>query len=365
MERPLACYGIGAAPDAWGVGQVGAAPLVCRRPVRFNSGMISAFANALVLTGPTGSGKTRLGVELAERLGAEVVSMDSMALYRGMDVGTAKPTADERRRVRHHLVDVLDPWESANVAWWLEQARAAVRTIEGRGRCALIVGGTPLYLKALLRGLFAGPAADDELRRRLEAEAARTGVPALHARLAGVDPAAAARVHPNDLRRIVRALEVFELTGRPISEWQTQWAGVGGRGSGVRGKPEDASLTPTPKRLTPVLWLDLPRAQLYDRINRRVDAMFAAGLVDEVRALCELPRPLSREARQALGYKEVFAHLDGAATLAATVERVKARSRRFAKRQLSWFRHLPECRPATAELTWRLWAPTMKQTAAD
>src|SRR5262249_10798016 len=143
--------------------------------------------------------------------------------YRGMDVGTAKPSVAERARVRHHLLDVLDPWESATVAWWLGQAAACVRDIESRGKTALLVGGTSLYLKAILFGLFEGPPGDEELRARLRAEAERDGKQALHARLKVVDPATAARLHVNDIRRIIRALEVFELTGRPISEWQTQW----------------------------------------------------------------------------------------------------------------------------------------------
>jgi tRNA dimethylallyltransferase len=303
------------------------------------------FAHALVLTGPTGSGKTDLGIELAERLGAEIISMDSMAVYRGLDIGTAKPTAAQRRRVTHHLLDVRHPWESASVAWWLEQAAACCREIEERGRRVLFVGGTPLYLKALLRGVFAGPAEEPTLRRRLAEEAERLGPFALHERLARVDPAAADRLHPNDLRRVIRALEVWALTGRPISAWQTQWEAA--------AIPEES---PRPPR---VLWLELPRAELYARINARVECMFADGLVDEVRALRGLGRPLSREARQALGYKEVFAYLDGTATLPETIARVQTRSRQFAKRQLTWFRHLPECRPATKDLTWALWVPTI------
>jgi tRNA dimethylallyltransferase len=184
------------------------------------------FNQALILTGPTGSGKSRLALEVAERLGAEIVSMDSMALYRGMDVGTAKPSRADRGRVPHHLLDVLDPWESASVAWWLGRAADCCRDIAGRGRRPLLVGGTPLYLKALLFGLFDGPPADESVRRRLAAEAERDGREALHDRLARVDPACAGRLHPNDLRRVIRALEVWELTGRPISAWQTQW-GVG------------------------------------------------------------------------------------------------------------------------------------------
>src|SRR5437879_5266792 len=181
------------------------------------------FQDAYVLTGPTGSGKTRLGIQVALRLGAEIVSMDSMALYRGMDVGTAKPTPEERLQVRHHLIDVLDPWESASVAWWLEHAAECCRDIETRGKHVLFVGGTPLYLKALMCGLFDGPPADEELRSRLTEEAAAAGSAVLHDRLAHLDPASAQRIHINDLRRIIRALEVCELTGRPLSAWQTQW----------------------------------------------------------------------------------------------------------------------------------------------
>jgi tRNA dimethylallyltransferase len=292
------------------------------------------FQHALVLTGPTGSGKTALGLNLAARLDAEIISMDSMALYRGMDIGTAKPTAAERDRVRHHLIDVLDPWESASVAWWLGRAADAVRDIEARGKRALFVGGTPLYLKALMFGLFDGPPADAELRRRLAEEAERDGPLALHQRLAGVDPTSAARLHPHDVRRVVRALEVWTLTGKPLSAWQTQWTRAGDE-----------------EKAEGIVWLDLPREELYARINARVLAMFEAGLVDEVRALARLPRPLSREARQALGYMEVFALLEGQATLEATVAEVQQRTRNFAKRQITWFRHLPGCRPVTKELT--------------
>jgi tRNA dimethylallyltransferase len=301
----------------------------------------AAFRHALILTGPTGSGKSRLALTLAERLGAEIVSMDSMALYRHMDVGTAKPSAEDRARVPHHLIDVLGPWETASVAWWLERAAACCRDIESRGKRALIVGGTPLYLKALLHGLFDGPPADEALRRRLTEEAERDGKEALHDRLAAIDPASAARLHPNDVRRVVRALEVWELTGRPISAWQTQWAA-----------PPDLP----PDRC---LCLDLPRPELYRRIDDRVEAMFAGGWIEEARALRALGRPLSREATQALGYREVFDHLDGRATLEETVRLVQARSRRFAKRQFTWFRHLPGCRFVPEELTFALWGLTM------
>jgi tRNA dimethylallyltransferase len=306
---------------------------------------LDPFADALILTGPTASGKTRLGVELAERLGAEIVAMDSMTLFRGMDVGTAKPGPAERNRVPHHLLDVLDPWESASVAWWRDQAAACCRAIAARGRRPLFVGGTPLYLKALLFGLFDGPPADEALRQRLTAEAEQAGRAALHARLAAVDPPAAARLHPNDVRRVVRALEVWELTGRPISAWQTQWSAASGPG-------------PAADR---VLWLDVPRDELYRRIDARVGEMLAAGLVEEARALRRLPRPLGREAAQAVGYREVFDYLDGRATLEEAAERIRTRSRQLAKRQLTWFRHLPGCRPATRELTFAAWGLTMSK----
>jgi tRNA dimethylallyltransferase len=303
------------------------------------------FRNALILTGPTGLGKSHLALTLAERLGAEIISMDSMALYRHMDIGTAKPTVEDRLRIPHHLLDVLDPWESANVAWWLEQAAVCCRDIEFRSRRALFVGGTPLYLKALLHGLFDGPPGDETIRQRLLAETKQLGASALHDQLAQVDPASAARLHPNDTRRVIRALEVWELTGRPISSWQTQWA----------GHPQKE----TRDGLLRCLCLEAPRDLLYQRINARVEAMIAMGLVEEVKALLHLSQPLSREARQALGYKEMFDHLEGRASMPETVERIKTRSRNYAKRQLTWFRHLPECRMATRELTFAYWGLTM------
>jgi tRNA dimethylallyltransferase len=304
------------------------------------------FADALILTGPTASGKSALALDIAERLGAEIIAMDSMTLYRGLDIGTAKPTAEERRRVPHHLIDVLDPWESASVAWWREQAAACCREIVARGKRPLLVGGTGLYLKAVLCGLFDGPPRDEELRRRLTAEAEAEGPRALHGRLAAVDPISAARLHPHDVRRVVRALEVWQVTGRPLSAWQTQW-----------GTNADAARCRA-------VWLDLPRDELYRRIDVRVEEMIAQGLVEEVQALRRLPHPLSREAAQALGYKEMFAYLDGRTTLAETIQGIQTRSRQFAKRQVTWFRHLPGVRPVgpapTEELTIAAWGLTIQ-----
>jgi tRNA dimethylallyltransferase len=301
------------------------------------------FARSLILTGPTASGKSALALELAAKLNAEIIAVDSMTLYRGMDIGTAKPSADDRARVPHHLIDVLEPWESANVAWWLERATAAVANIEARGKRALFVGGTPFYLKALLCGLFEAPPSDEELRLQLEAEAER-GREALHARLAEVDPTSARRLHPNDVRRVVRALEVWHLTGKPLSEWQQQsWWGD----SAPRFPPGAC------------LCVDVPRPLLYNRIEQRVEAMFAAGWVDEVRSLRALPRPLSKEASQALGYREIGEHLDGNRTLEETVAEVRLRTRQFAKRQLTWFRSLPGLEFCEAKLTFARWGDRM------
>jgi tRNA dimethylallyltransferase len=282
-------------------------------------------SRTVFLTGPTASGKTALGVALAEHLGAEIVSMDSMALYRRMDIGTAKPSPVQRHRVPHHLIDVLDPWEDCSLTDYLAKAADAAERIRAAGRIALFVGGTPLYLKALLHGVDSGPPPDPELRARLAIEASEHGNAFLHERLAQVDPAAARRIHSNDLRRITRALEVFEKTGRPISASQVHFH-----------NPPDAA--------GPVYCLDVSRDELYRRIDDRVEAMFRNGLVDEVRELLRLPHPLSRTARQALGYKEVIDHLEGRRDLAETIELVQRRSRQFAKRQLTWFRSLKQCR---------------------
>jgi tRNA dimethylallyltransferase len=306
----------------------------------------SPFASALILTGPTASGKSALALELAERLNAEIVAVDSMTLYRGMDIGTAKPSLADRARVPHHLIDVLEPWESASVAWWLDQATAAVKDIESRGKLALLVGGTPFYLKALLCGLFPSPPADEELRRKLESE----GSEVLHGRLAGVDPVSARRLHPNDVRRVVRALEVWHLTGRPLSEWQQQsWWG----GEKPRFGPGQC------------LVIDVPREVLGERINRRVEQMFAQGWIDEVQRLRDLPRPLSKEASQALGYREIREHLEGFRTLRETIAEVQLRSRQFAKRQLTWFRSLAGAEFCNAKLTFERWLERMAARLSD
>jgi tRNA dimethylallyltransferase len=317
------------------------------------------FQNALILTGPTGSGKTALALELAPLLNAEIVVMDSMTLYRGMDIGTAKPTAAERSAAPHHLIDVLDPWECGNVAWWLKEAARCCQEIESRGKQVLFVGGTPFYLKALLQGLFDSPPADQELRRKLETEAEVAGPFALHARLATVDPASAQRLHPNDVRRVVRALEVWHLTGKPLSDWQQQgWWQPGSEVKPRReGFPErSASEVDT---FPCCLALDIPRSELYARIDRRVEAMIAAGWIDEVERLRRLSQPLSKEAAQALGYREINDFLEGKRPLPETMAEIQLRSRQFAKRQLTWFRNLPGCLLVKGKLTFDLWRGRM------
>ena len=278
------------------------------------------------LSGATASGKTGVGIELARLLDAEIVSMDSMALYRRMDIGTAKPTADERRAVPHHLIDVIEPHEEYSLAQYIDAVKRCVAEIFALGRQVLFVGGTPLYLKGLLRGIFEGPAADEQLRSDLAAEARLRGGQWLHERLAQIDPVSAARLHPNDARRLVRAIEVFKKTGRPISQWQQQF---------------DTGL---PAEECRVFVLDRPREELNRRINRRVDEMFAAGLLDEVRGLLSDPKPLSKTAAQAVGYCELLEHLRGLRGLEESMDLVKMHTRRFAKRQGTWFRGLSECR---------------------
>ncbi len=279
------------------------------------------------LTGPTAAGKTGVGIELARMIGAEIVSMDSMALYRHMDIGTAKPDRCQLETVPHHLVDLIEPHEEFSLARYVEAASQCVEQIKARGREVIFVGGTPLYLKGLLRGIFEGPQADWELRDRLQEEAERLGPESLHRRLAEVDPKAAERLHPNDTRRLIRAIEVFEKTGVPISRMQRQFD---------TGRAANECC---------VFVLDWPRAELYARIDRRVDQMFDAGLVDEVRSLLSRAEvPLSKTASQAVGYREVIEHLEGERDLAETVDLVKTHTRQLAKRQCTWFRGLSECR---------------------
>jgi len=280
---------------------------------------------AVLLAGPTASGKSALALALAERFAAEIVSVDSAQVYRGMDIGTAKPDAATRARVPHHLVDLLDPTEAYSAARFRADALSAIAAIRARGRVPLLVGGTMLYFKALAEGLSALPAADPALRARLDARASAAGWPALHAELARIDPATAARVAPTDAQRIQRALEVHALTGTPLS-----------RLLGVR--EADGALGPA----VAVALLPPDRARLHAAIARRFDAMLAAGLVDELAALRrryaltpELP------AMRCVGYRQAWEFLDGAIDAATLRAKGIAATRQLAKRQFTWLRAWP------------------------
>ena len=291
------------------------------------------FDDALVLTGPTGCGKSTLALALAPRIDAEIISMDSMTLYRGMDIGTAKPTIDDRQLVPHHLIDVLDPQESSNVAWWRDRAKSACESIRNRGKVPLFVGGTPFYLMALRYGLFDAPPADDVVRQRIELEINRSGAESVHARLATVDAVAAKRIHANDTRRLVRALEVFELTGTAISSFQQTWE--------TPGFPSNENRTSNCLRIVRLEW---PREGLYERIDRRVLSMIEAGWLDESRTLLKLGTPLGREAAAAIGYRELFAFIEGTGELwEQTIATIQRKTRQFAKRQMTWFRRMKDC----------------------
>lgn len=275
---------------------------------------------AIFIFGPTAVGKTSLSIELAKQLNGEIISADSMQVYRGMDIGTAKPTAEERQGIPHHLIDVRDPNEEWTVSDFVGESQRLLAEIEKHGKVPIIVGGTGLYLWSLIEGFsFPITPADKELRARLEIIPAST----LYSQLSTIDPAAAAKIHPNDKKRLMRALEVFELTGRPISELQ---------------KNRTESLVTGQK-----FCLTLSREVLYERINQRIDQMIARGLVDEVKALLAKGYNKELPALQGLGYKEVIDYINGGyPTEAAMVEELKKRTRNFARRQMTWFRRFKD-----------------------
>ncbi len=295
---------------------------------------------AIALMGPTASGKSALALALAERLGGEVVSIDSALVYRGLDIGAAKPTRGEQAQVPHHLLDVRDPWQPYSAAEFAVDARRAVADVLARGRLPILAGGTGLYFRALLEGLSDMPEADEAMRAAIAAEAAARGWAALHAELATVDPEAASRIHATDAQRIQRALEVFRLSGRPISAWQRE-----ARGARLPVKVLKLVLAPP------------DRAVLHARIAARFDAMLDAGFLDEVRALraqpmlAAHPRPLDLPALRAVGYRQAWEHLDGRSDAAGFRAQAIAATRQLAKRQLTWLRGEVDARwfdPATA-----------------
>jgi tRNA dimethylallyltransferase len=299
-----------------------------------NKQLCDLAARCWFLTGATASGKTSVSLEMAELLNAEIISLDSMAIYRGMDIGTAKPNTDTQAEVPHHLIDIADPVDAFSVSQYRESAVAAIEDIRSRGKEVVFVGGTALYLKALLRGMFQGPPADWNFRKEVEEEIAELGADFLHQRLAMIDPVSAHNLHPNDHRRIIRALEVFRQTGKPISHWQMQF--------------DDGRDAESCKVFT----LRHPREILHQRIEQRVESMFDEGLIEEVRGLLEKYGELGRTASQAVGYREVIDHLQGSMDLETTIEKVKTRTRRFARHQETWFRGLSECRMIDLKSDW-------------
>ena len=276
-----------------------------------------------IILGPTASGKERAAVLVAEQLGADIISADSMKIYREMRIGTASPPPEFRARVRHWCVEIADPSESFSVAKWVAAAEAAMAEIEAAGRPILFSGGTALYYKGLVEGLFNGPSAHPEIRARIEADLERLGPEAVHGQLLELDPAAGAKIHPNDRQRVIRALEVVRASGKPISGEQTQFGRM---------------RTDRPVIMVGLNW---PRATLYERVHARVDRMVSEGLVDEARRLFERVPSASHQARQAVGYAELFRHFAGDISLDEAVELIKQNSRHLAKHQITWFRKFP------------------------
>jgi tRNA dimethylallyltransferase len=274
--------------------------------------------NILIL-GVTASGKGQLAFTLAQSLGAEIISIDSMKVYRRMDIGTGKPPMEAREKIPYHLIDVVEPSESFSVAMFLELVNDAIEQIKGRKRPVIAVGGTALYIKALLYGLFEGPGTDEqvraELRKRAEAEEAE-----LYRELEKIDPEAAGRISPNDTKRIIRALEVYKITGKPISSFQRQW-----------------NVDET-KHNWIIIGLRRQKTEESRRINARVKKMIDSGLVDEVQSLLAEDKPLSKQARCAIGYAEIIDYLSGRTSLEDVIELIKKNTRRLAKGQRTWFK---------------------------
>lgn len=272
----------------------------------------------LCILGPTAVGKTELSIKVAKRINAEIVSVDSRQIYREMDIGTAKPTPEQLKAVPHHVIDCVSPDQPFSVADFQRLADSAIKDIQSRGKVPMLVGGSGMYFRAVVDGLFEGPSADKELRERLKQEARELGTQILYERLCVVDPVSARKIHPNDLMRIIRALEIYERTGKRISELQKQWDNA------------------TPRYRFLAFGLIRPRKELYERIDERVDIMIKQGLLDEVKKLLKYDRNLV--SMNCFGYKELFDYVEGKCDFDTAIEAVKRNIRRFAKRQLTWFR---------------------------
>lgn len=274
----------------------------------------------ILILGVTASGKGRLAFDLARNIDAEIISIDSMKVYRRMDIGTAKPPFTVRQRVPYHLIDVVEPSDSFSVGSFLDRASKAIEQIKSRKKNIIAVGGTALYIKSLLYGLFEEAGSDEQIRAELRTRAETEGLAKLHRELTNIDPAAADRINRNDVRRIIRALEVYTITGKPISNFQNQWE------------------TRQTKHDWTIIGLRREKPEANSRINQRVKKMIDSGLVDEVKALVNEEKPLSPQARCAIGYAEIIEHLDGRMDLQDATEKIKINTRRLAKGQRTWFK---------------------------
>jgi tRNA dimethylallyltransferase len=276
--------------------------------------------NKILILGVTASGKGTLAFNLALSLDAEIISIDSMKVYRRMDIGTAKPPMHARQRIKYHLIDIIEPSDSFSVGAFVDAVQQAIEQIDNRGKPIVAVGGTALYIKALLYGLFQGPGVDEQLRVELHAQAKSEGLAELHRELASVDPTAGENISPNDAKRIIRALEVYQITGKPISAQQKQW---------------DA---PNVTHDWTIIGLRRDKTEENKRINARTKKMIEAGLVDEVKSLLSEEKPLSKQARSAIGYAEIIDHLASLISLEDAMELIKKKTRRLAKNQRTWFK---------------------------
>lgn len=287
---------------------------------------METLKNAYIITGPTCSGKTNLAIQLAKKINGQIICMDSMTLYRCMDVGTAKPTNAERVSVPHHAVDVLDPNQSSNVSSWLKLAKDALNKIISDHSVPIFVGGTPMYLKALVYGIFESPPIEPSIRKALEDRYSPSNTQEAHKYLKQVDPESASRIHINDLRRILRALEVFESTKKKLSEFQNQW--------------KKSSIDKIN-----CVYIQLDRKILYDRIHKRTLILLENGWIQETKNLLEKYPDLGKEARQAIGYQEIIGYLNGSISYEKMIDSINLRTRHLAKKQETWFRHLDFCSP--------------------
>lgn len=302
---------------------------------------MNILENSYIITGPTASGKTNLAIKLAQHLDSEIICMDSMTLYRDMDIGTAKPTQNEQNLIKHHMVDILLPTEPSNVQIWLKSATEIAQALIRKGKSPIFVGGTPLYLKALMMGLFEIPEIPKHIRVELESKFPQTNFADAYQMLSEIDSDSAKKIHPNDRRRIIRALEVWQGLGKTISSLQKQWE-----------ISADSQFNPDKIRC---IWLQMPRQKLHERIHIRTKQLLKKGWVDEVLLLRQKYPNLSKEASQAIGYSQISKFLDGSLSFENMEEAINLATRQLAKKQETWFRHLSGCIPLALENNFQYW----------